>query len=166
MLKVKPQGFIGWLSDMLMTPLMYLTQGTLREVPQRTHHWNNYKLKPCEITHLDNTKALSFDGDRSTMQKRWLGIVPIFHIPIFGGWKKFVVLTPVVPCLRWNVGWIPSDDWIGVSMVSSIGPVRVLIGPDHVKFFGIDEQGQQVEIMSLGEGRVGKAGIFASVPLF
>lgn len=164
MLQLKPQGTLGWLADMLMLPIMYLLQGTFKEVPQRTHRWNNHKLDEYEMSRLDFSKMLSFQGVPSA-RKRWLGLLPLFHMPIFGGWKKFVVLAPVNCNTSWYVGWVPSDDRVGVSIVPQTGWVRVTLGPDPVRFFGLSKNGLQIELVSLGEGHIGQAGIHAKVPL-
>ncbi|KKQ46125.1 MAG: hypothetical protein US63_C0006G0002 [Candidatus Moranbacteria bacterium GW2011_GWC2_37_8] len=37
-------GWLAKLADILMVPLMYLISGTLKEVPQRGHRWNNVRL--------------------------------------------------------------------------------------------------------------------------
>jgi hypothetical protein len=163
MLKVRPQGVIGRLADTLMTPIMYVLQGTLKEVPQRTHRWNNHKLDEFELSRVDFSKTISFPG--VTSRKRWFSFIPIFHMPVFGGWKKFVVLVPVDPHKTWHVGWLPDDDKAGVSLVPVTGWVRVLIGSDPVRFFGFNEHGLQVELVCLGEGHIGKADIYAKVPL-
>ncbi|MEK7638918.1 MAG: hypothetical protein AAB388_02020 [Patescibacteria group bacterium] len=162
----KKQGALGWLADMCMVPLMYLLQGTWKEAPQRTHRWNNQKLsaETCQI--LDNRLLLSFSGEE-TAKVRWVGFLPRFHMPVWGGWRTFVVLAPVNYTADWHVGWIPHDVRAGVSKVAVTGPVRVTIGPGPVKFFGLDKDGAQIELVHQGSGQIGKAGITSRrVPLF
>jgi hypothetical protein len=93
---LKKQGLVGKLGDALMYPLMILLQGTWKESPQRTHRWNNLKLRSADIHHLEDTQMVSIAG--STINKqRWLLGLPLFHMPIIGGWNRYLVLTPVIP---------------------------------------------------------------------
>ncbi len=166
MLQFKPQGFFGWLADMLMLPIMYLLQGTTTESPQRTHRWNNQKFRTAtELAFVRILPKITFGGIPQS-NPRWLGIIPLFHMPIFGGWKKFVVLQSVKTSERWFVGWLPTDgDAAGISKIPLTGSVRVTIGDGEVSFFGLSESGEPVELVSIGEGRIGQAGEYSHIPL-
>jgi len=153
--KIHEQGAVSRCADYLMTPIMYLLQGTLREYPQRTHRWNNQKLEPNDIQFLDSEMMVTITGQPSA-SSRWRYILPIFHMPIFGGWRNYVVLTPDVKQDKWFVGWVAGDE-IGVSRISLDSSVRMLQGPHSVSFFGINEHGNQIQISDTGTGRVGRA---------
>lgn len=163
MLKPKPQRTIGRVADYLMMPIMYLLQGTFREIPQRTHRWNNQHLKLQEISSFsaDKIETVPADQDSSSW---WVGPIPHFHMPIFGGWKKFVVLEPKESQTVWHVGWLLSDA-CGLSRIPLKGKVRLGIGPLPLQFFGVDADGRQIDIDIVGYGSIGKAGEFAKVPL-
>lgn len=164
MITLKKQSRLSRLSDVLMIPVMYLLQGTVRESPQVTHYWNNVKFPATTFRHLDSEAMVSVSADVKAVP-RWLLLLPIFHMPILGGWKRFVVIEPVVPQDCWYVGWVPGDT-AGVSQIKLTGgPVRLLQGGSHVFFFGINEHGEQIQIRQIGEGVVGKAGVFSKVPL-
>ena len=160
---IKRQGFIGWFADICMMPLMYALQGTIRELPQRTHRWNNQHLRNLEVDHLHANKVLIVSGD-SEARDRWFGPIPLFHMPIFGGWKKFVVVHPKNRSAEWFVGWVAFDA-LGVSKIPVAGPVRVCIGPRQGQFFGLDADGVQIDIEVVGEGRIGQAGQYGTIPL-
>ena len=83
---------------------------------------------------------------------------------MLGGWKRYIVLEPTHEVRLWHVGWITSDV-IGFSRISIDGPVRVLVGPGSVSYFGLDTHGNQLELRKIGEGEVGKGGSFAHIPL-
>ncbi len=144
-------------------PLMYLLQGNISESPQRTHRWNNLHLKNMQITDLHADKIEIVPGVPHA-HKRWLGPIPLFHMPIFGGWKKFVVLQPKQEITEWYVGWI-AFDVLGVSKVPLSGPVRLGIGPRQAQFFGVTPAGEQIDIDVVGEGFIGLAGDFSKIPL-
>src|SRR3989344_2294378 len=126
---------LGWparLADKLMIPVMYLVSGTLNEKPQKTHRWNNKKLTKAEVGSLNQEEMAHCRGVSYANKRHLLR----FHIPIFGGWQSYVVLEPEHP-QGWHVGWIPQDTAAGVSRIQLSGPVRLLLGPDEVSFFGI-----------------------------
>lgn len=154
-ISLKKQGVIGKVGDALMYPLMILLQGTWRESPQRTHRWNNQKLRPADIHHLENSVMVSIAGDARS-RERWQYGLPFFHMPIFGGWKQYIVLTPTSPQNEWYVGWI-AGDVAGVSRIPLQESVRVLKGQYACQFFGINEHGEQITLAQTGDGIVGQA---------
>jgi len=158
-----PQSLLSKIGDYLMLPLMYLLQGNVREVPQQTHFWNNKKYHAKDLTFLSSVMMVTVKNDEETT-RRYLGILPIFHMPIIGGWKKFVVLAPKVQQDVWYVGWV-AGDIIGISKIKLDDKVRVLRGPSIVQFFGINEHGQQIAIDLVGGGKIGGAGEHSRVPL-
>lgn len=162
-IQIKPQGKIGKVADALMKPLMYLLQGTFAEEPQRTHRWNNYYLRNLAVDHLEADKIEIVPGDTDA-RKRWLGPIPLFHVPLLGGWRKFVVLQPCDYVGIWYIGWVAYDAQ-GISKIQLSGPVRLGIGPRQAQFFGLDEDGKQIDIEVIGYGEIGRAGKYARVPL-
>jgi hypothetical protein len=166
MIQFKPQGTLGWLADMLMLPIMFILQGNIHESPQRTHRWNNQKFRTKrEMTFIKVLPRISFEGIAQS-SRRWFGIAPLFHMPILGGWKKFVVLQPADITKRWFIGWMPSDgESAGISRIPLTGPVRVTIGDGDVSFFALSESGTPLELVSIGEGLIGQAGEFSRIPL-
>lgn len=163
MIKFKPQTRVGAFADMLMMPIMYLLQGNFSELPQRTHRWNNRHLKNLDITDLHIEKMAVAMGVPGA-HERWLGPIPLFHMPVFGGWRKFVVLEPVEKTDIWFVGWVAFDA-LGVSKIPLKNSVRLGVGPRQAEFFGVDRNGQQIAIRVVGEGSIGEAGKYARVPL-
>ena len=159
-MKVQPLGFWAKFANILMIPMMYVVSGNLFESPQRTHMWNNTKLTFSEVYELVDAKKLFFCGVESS--RRWISVLPIFHIPILGGWKTYVVLQPSEN-VEWYVGWI-SKDVSGVSRIRLRGPVRLLLGPSDVSFFGINAEGRQINILKKGVGTIGEGGVFSRTP--
>ena len=146
-----------------MIPIMYVISGTLREIPQRTHRWNNTKLKPSEIRHFEDRWKVFCQGVETSGTRSWFWI-PLFHIPILGGWKDYVVLQPSDSNQEWHVGWIASDT-AGVSRIKLHGPVRMLLGPGDASFFGVDVRGTQLPISEIARGHIGDNGPHKQVPL-
>lgn len=159
-LYVRPLGLIARCADFLMTPIMYLFSGTV-EAPQKTHRWNNVHLKRGDIKHLDSNEMVRCKGKNKALCR----INPIFHLPILGGWRDYVVLEPVESIENWHVGWVAGET-IGVSRIRLSGPVRLLLGSEDVTFFGVDAKDNfQIPIKKIGCGRIGHGGQYAKVPL-
>ncbi len=159
-IRVKKESRISKLVDLIMMPFMYLISGTL-ESPQKTHFWNNKKLNRENIESLDQEKMVQSEGIADAVKK---GIV-LFHIPIFGGWKDYIVLEPEEKNIPWHVGWI-TKDYAGITQIIITGPVRMLLGRDDVSFFGIrTDTNTQIHIRKIGEGKIGDGGIYKKVPL-
>lgn len=159
---VQPLGWLARIADILMIPIMYLVAGTFSESPQQTHIWNNTKLsiRGCE---LDEDKIVTCRGDESAVgRNKKLDLH--FHLPLIGGWKQYVVLSPQTD-EYWHIGWTSSID-AGVSRIKLHGPVRMLIGPGEVNFFGVSANTiQQITVNEIGRGRVGDSGPHSKTPL-
>jgi len=149
--------------DYIMLPVMYLVSGTFRESPQRTHFWNNLKLGQGRFRKFfrrsaDNQRLVLVDGV-GTVGKRWWGIIPIFHIPILGGWRNYVVLKPsnsrVGDC--WYLGWYTVDGYLGISKIplKSHEAARALRGGKPTHFFALDSEFEIVPLGIVGYGRIG-----------
>ena len=59
--KVRPIGLLARLGDALMTPVMYLLAGTLREKPQQTHIWNIQKMPKEGVENLADQRQARTD---------------------------------------------------------------------------------------------------------
>ena len=163
-IRVQPESGYERFLDWSIAPLMYLLSGTLEEAPQRTHFWNNRKLHPGEIVGLKERDMVVSSGSGGV--ERWRYGFPIFHTPILGGWREYIVLEPLVnPNQSWYVGWIPNDEAPGFSRVQTKGPVRLLLGNGPTKFFGLNEGGVQIKIHEIGRGKIGDGGPFSQFPL-
>lgn len=161
--KFKKQGLIGRIADYLMLPVMYILQGNFSEVPQRTHRWNNLHLESHDIDGFDSSMIETVSGNASA-NRRWFGPIPLFHMPILGGWKEFVVLKPRHEKGDWFVGWLVEDAF-GLSKIPIRGKVRLGIGPKQAQYFAIDREGKQIDIDIVGKGVIGDAGEFSKTPL-
>lgn len=162
----QPLGFWVRVADALMLPLMYFLSGTVFEIPQRTHRWNNTKFSVDDVTHLETDRMVVFQGAFEVTPRILFGFLPLFHMPLFGGWREYVVLEPTDGSVReWHIGW--SVEWIrGVSNVPVHGPARALLGKGRVSFFGIDAStGEQIALRHIGIGRIGDRGPYCKTPL-
>lgn len=189
---IRPLPWYSILADWLLVIPMYIGSGVwlklfsrepwaVTETPQRTHRWNNHHLPFEDAQLLDRSIMLRFKGDREANPR---GIVR-FHLRIMGGWGKYLVLQPVNDLPKgekWYVGWMGGDHDLnipshviagkpavkrpfGVSRLPLKGSVRVLLGPDDIAFFGINEHGKQIELRWVFEDYLGGGGQYRHRPL-
>ena len=151
---IVPQGALGVTADRLMKPVMSYLQANYTELSQRTHFWNNQKFHDKELDWLDVNEMLIVTGDPNAVTAWKWGLVPIFHMPRFGGWTQYVVLSPGLHSSSWHVGWMP-EGIPGVSKVVLTTSVRVLRGAGDCQFFATDYQGYQIKLKQIGEGTIG-----------
>ncbi len=162
-LNVRRIGLIAHIADVLMVPIMYLVSGTLREKPQQTHAWNVQNLPADGVKRLVSQAMAHCKGIAKQIARRHR-LDFLFHIPLIGGWCNYVVLRPEYEGV-WHVGWKTSDAGAQISILPLVSPVRMLIGSGDVSFFGVTDDGVQIPISEIGNGRIGDRGEFSKVQL-
>ncbi len=163
-LKVEPLGFAARCADALMVPVMYAVSGTPFESPQRTHRWNNQRLRREDTRHILLTEGAFCSGCRDEIPAQGVRS----HMPVLGGWRNYVVLRAWKYWGDWHVGW-KTDKAVGISRIPICGPtgcVRMLVGPEDVVFFGIRPQdGRQIRVIAISMGQIGDGSKYCRVPL-
>lgn len=162
-IKIKSSTLFEKIADFLMVPIMYLVSGTT-ESPQKTHIWNIIKLQPKQIEGLNHDSMIKCKGISDSVP-RFKYNFPIFHVPILGGCRHYVVVQPSNYDYSWHIGWLAKDN-NDISKIKINGPVRMVLGKDEVSFFGVDSnEYKQIELIKIGEGKIGDNGPFKNVPL-
>jgi hypothetical protein len=152
---VFPRVWIGILS------LWFVISIPVLHSPQETHRWNNQKLSLENMKYLRIDYMVEMGGDPHATPVRWWQL-PLFHL---GGWKKFVVLKPTnLGSEEWYVGW-NSEKQSGVSQIPLNNMVRMLVGNDAVRFFGITKNGAQIPLTVVGHGILGQPSLWKHVTL-
>ena len=164
-LPVEPLGKIQKALDWLMIPVMHLLMffqvGSFYESPQQTHRWNNRKLNSRQTQMLSEDYMVHRHGVHGSMSSPSL----LRHIP-GTGWKHYAVLEPRYANVSlWYVGWVEPNGNGGVSRISVKRQVRMLVGKDKVRFFGISPSGFQIPLKEVGRGVLGKNSEYFHVPL-
>jgi hypothetical protein len=153
-----PYPLVYRLFDLALSPFMRLISGAPFESPQETHGVWNVERLPYE-THTDISPDLcaQVTGTYDGVFKEGHG--PLFHFPILGGWKEYVVVEAAR--MPWYVGWIVDDGRRKYFEYSRLAlttlHVRLLKPAQGVtaQIFGIDADGVQVPVRVVGEGRIG-----------
>lgn len=160
-IEVVPLTWYERLGDLLMIPIMYLLSGTLWERPQQTHRWNWQTVSFADRKELNQAQCCSAAPDWQACAR---GSSPRFHLPLLGGWRRYVVLEPS-GTEEWHVGWvILYTKESGLSRICLSGPVRMLLGPEPVNFFAVRaSDGKQVPLRVIAMGRTGDRGPFCRV---
>lgn len=162
-LMICPLGPVAQAADKTLRPLMHILMelnGTPGESPNETHRWNNVKFRPYQALHLKPDLMTAVINDPAAWRLNGL----FRHLPIIG-WQKYVVIEPICHSeIEWYVGWL-SKDLTGASRLKQRGPVKLLLGPDPVNFFGLDLSGQQIPVRAVHTGRLGYNTHHAHIPL-
>ena len=170
MISIKPYSKISYLGDIILDPFMRLLSGAPGEVAQRTHVWNLRALTTQEYSSLDPSRMVSVTGSYSGPHHRTkIHHLGLFHMPLLGGWKDYIVIEPVQYSGEWYIGFLRNDHHEKseyISLIPVTGPVRMLKASEgiEVRFIGIDAGGNQIPIHIIGEGRIGD-GKFSSLML-
>ena len=124
----------------------------------------------CELV-PDNIGKKTIGTDSSGFSFEDLGII---HMPLFGGWKKYLILEASDFKKYWHVGWkvtyLPPKKgrFCQVHKLKIYQPqIKVLAGVnDSEKIgFGINDSNQLIPVKIVGEGVLGD-GKFPDVRLF
>lgn len=162
-LKVRPIGRIARFFNVLLLPLMYFVAWSW-ERTQGSHPWNTWHLKHRHVEHLSNAAMAQCTGDPKAARWRWIGPLPLFHMPIIGGWRQYAVLQTTQHTPVWYVGWI-TNDCVGISRIPLSGNVRMLLGRETVHFFALNADGEQIPLAQIGTGRIGTPSAYSQLPL-
>lgn len=153
-----------------MIPVMHIISalsGAWGEKPQKTHKWNNRRLKDHEFSFSFQKqllqKGLVVEGTPEKVRQGGIH----FHLPFAGGWRKYTVLEPCSHKGIWYIGWIlPNKETGGISLLPLTDKVRMLRGTEDTEFFGISEDGELIEIAEVGRGEIGDGSNFSKqIPL-
>jgi hypothetical protein len=159
-MRVKPLGPVARWIDAKLEPLMRFVSGAPDEAPQQTHNWNRTPLSVEQAQRLQPGLMLQYEGNKDGMQGRR---VIMHHVPILGGWRKYVVVKPPREG-TWYLGW-QTWEFTQVSRISLTTPARILVSSDDMKLFALDAEGRQIALEHIGEGQIGQGGPYAQLPL-
>jgi hypothetical protein len=151
--------------DWSLRPVMRIVAGPAAwgEEPQQTHFWNNVKFQEVPEAVLARTVRIAGDPEAVSRWKLWH--VPHFHLPVLGGWRRYVVLRPKAYRYPWHPGWLTGDA-CGASRIGIEGAVRLLLGPDDAQFFGVSATfGEPLLLEVVGYGTIGDGGPYCQLPL-
>lgn len=140
---------------------MFVAGGCKLDSIQETHRWHCQKINPILIDH--NLSVIVEGTDNSKYTNR-IFPVPIFHIPILGGWKNYIVLKAESNRSEWHIGWVHlrySEGFIPRHSVHKLkltnDKIRMLSLPKgHITvFFAVSQEGSQIPLTKIGEGFLG-----------
>ena len=148
--------------DLLLSPIMFMLGGFKKDSIQRTHFWHSQPIDPNVIDHQLSV-TLAGDDPSSVLTNRVFPF-PLFHAPIFGGWRNYAVLRveSAVPC--WHVGWIHHACTAGSRPRAHVQSLRirdreikVLTQPEGfvTEYFAIGSLGNQLPLKCVDRGVLG-----------
>lgn len=142
-MKVPKLNFIFRLFDFVLFPFMWILGGFTLPV-QETHAWHvkEWKWKKKGLVIKENDKKARFGHDSP------LGL---FHMPIFGGLTRYVVLEAKGFKNYWNVGW---ENGIQLLPIKT-RRIAMLVGKKGFIAYGLSDNGNQLKLKIVDYGKLG-----------
>jgi hypothetical protein len=137
--------------DTLLYPIMFAFNGFNKTDVQKTHPWH---IKSFNKSLLSSKNTTLIKGkDTSKVKDVWFGL---FHMPIFGGWKNYVVLEPINYKGVWFLGW-STQKHTQLNKIPISGAIKALEGPkgNTTYFFAIDKNKNFIELKVVARGKIG-----------
>lgn len=165
-MKIKETQFYFKIVDFLLTPIMFIIGGFKKENIQHHHGYHAVNF----YGELDKYKVVELLADSPSKYGSSGGFLVhkgLFHMPIFGGWKNYVVLENMDFKDYWFIGW-KTGGYFQYSTLSLKQPyVRLLKGRKGSKsyFFGLNSKGQQVKLGVVAHGVLGDKK-YPHIPLY
>lgn len=159
--------------DYILSPFMRLISLAPFERPQESHAWHMQQLTPEEILSVKLDACVFVHGDDTTFITSEMG--PLFHIPLVGGWRNYVVLEIEGNMFPWHIGWIVCDEKGEKTSIGELqrlplyeSSVRMLVGPigKTTIFCAFDKNGVQQKLHIKGKGCIGDGSRYGSIRLF
>lgn len=145
-MKVPKLNFIFRLLDFLLWPFMWILGGFNFSV-QETHPWHvkrfNWKKDGIKVKG-DDTKAKFSQSGFS----KYFGL---YHMPIFGGLRKYIVLENNNFKEYWNIGW---DNHIQILKIYR-SKIALLVGKEGYSAFAISDGKKEIKLKVIGFGVLG-----------
>jgi hypothetical protein len=151
------------IADCIMRPLMLMLGGFRRDSIQETHFWHN---QPIDQSQID--KALSVviagDDDRATVTTNRVFPLPMFHVPILGGWRNYAVLEVQSDVPYWHVGWVHIACTPGSRLLCTVQRLRIADRQIRVltqslgfvtEYFAVGPTGEQLPLSVIDRGVLG-----------
>jgi hypothetical protein len=150
------------LLDRLLWPVMFLLGGCRLDSVQETHRWHGQRIRADDI---DGSMSVYVEGnERSDVTTNRLLPFPLFHAPVFGGWRNYTVLQVQADADYWHVGWIHRKYPPNSRPCSHVQrlpirtrEIRVLTQPVgfETEFFALGPCGEQLPVKAVGQGVLG-----------
>jgi len=158
---VKPLSPLFYVFDYFLTPIMFILGGLNMDSIQETHYWHCSNIDPRMIN--NNLGMLVHGNDPSTKTNKLLPL-PLFHMPILGGWKNYFIMKAAAEVKYWHVGWSHLEYPVGFRASTKVHRLRIYdkyikllnmpIGHETL-FFGFDNNGKQIPVKIIDEGILG-----------
>lgn len=132
------------LLDFLLFPFMRFLGGFKFPV-QETHPWH---IKKCNWKDARGLVIKEIDKKAKFGHESPLGL---FHMPIFGGLTKYVVIEATGFKNYWNVGW---EEFIHNLPIKE-NRIMLLVGKKGLIAYGLGDNGRNLKLKIVGFGEIG-----------
>ena len=162
-MKVKRLSRFTNVADQVMRPVMFALGGFKQDSIQETHFWHNQAIDRSEI---DESLTVLIHGDDNHARIRTNRVfpIPMFHIPILGGWRNYVVLRVGGDVPYWHIGWMHRTCAPGSRLLATVQRLRITDRDVKVltqsvgfvtEFFAFAPSGEQLPVSVVDRGKLG-----------
>lgn len=130
--------------DYLLWPFMWILGGFVFPV-QETHAWHVKKYS------WKNTKGLVIKEKDNKAKFGHEAPLGLFHMPIFGGLTKYVVIEAGEFNKYWNIGWEDNIHLLPIKQKR----VRMLVGKKGFVAYGLGDNGKILKLKIVDYGNLG-----------
>jgi len=142
------------LIDFLLWPFMWILGG-FRFPVQESHPWN---VKKWDWGGKKGLKILRADKNAKFGHENVFGL---YHMPIFGGLTKYVVIEATGFDKYWFVGWKGQIQSLRIKE----NKIMLLIGKNGFTAYGLGDNGMDLRLKTVGFGELGD-GKYNGIRLF
>ena len=130
--------------DFLLTPFMWILGGFATPL-QETHRWHIMKWK------WQNNKGLIVKASDKKAKFDHTSGFGLFHMPIFGGLTKYVVIEAKGFDKYWRVGWSEQIHLLKIKQ----NQIKLLVGKNGFIAYGLGDNNKDLKLRIIGFGELG-----------
>lgn len=130
--------------DILLWPFMWILGGFVFPI-QETHVWH---VKKCNWKNVKGLVIKEKDKKAKFGHEAPFGL---FHMPIFGGLTRYVVIEAEGFKKFWNVGWEDNIHTLPIKQKR----VAMLVGKNGFLAYGLGDNGKILKLKVVGYGNLG-----------
>lgn len=143
-MEIPKVNFIFRMLDVLLFPFMYVFGGFKFPI-QETHMWH---VKRWDWKDTDGLVIKEFDKKAKFGHTSSFGL---FHMPLFGGLTKYVVIEASGFNKYWNVGW---EEGINLLRIKE-NRIMLLTGKNGFIAYGLGDGNKNLKLKIVGYGILG-----------
>lgn len=150
-MKISELSLLLRLLDNLLSPFMFILGG-FKFPLQQSHPWHMAKMDKNLINKNNSIMISKLDELAKFGHTSPFGL---YHMPIFGGLTKYVVVEADSFDIHWHVGWKDTNRCQVNRLKIYENRLKLLLGKDAYNAFALNDSGDFLTFKVIGEGKIG-----------